>query len=84
MMNNLKVSLYNARSYTNKFTEVNDYITSNHIDIMCLNETWLKHDNKSVNLVKNFTIIRNDRLTRGGGVAIIIHKQIKHKILKIK
>ena len=74
MNNTLKVSLLNAQSYTNKFAEINDFISTNQIDVMCLNETWLKHDKKTANLLKNYTIIRNDRLTRGGGVAIIIER----------
>jgi hypothetical protein len=70
-----------SSSYINdKFLDLFDFITKNKIDIICLNETYLNENSKTefTNL-KNFTIIRNDRMNKGGGIAILIRNGIQHK-----
>ena len=51
----------------------------NDIDILTLNETWLKNN---FNLdIPNYTITRRDRPSRqGGGFAILVHNDIKFDI----
>ncbi len=52
---------------------------------MCLNETFLNDKITNINLIHNFTILRNDRKEkRGGGVAFIINKRINYSLLKSK
>ena len=84
MNNKVKISIFNVQSILNKLHSINNYINENKIDILCLNETFLHNNITNLNLLKQYTIIRNDRIGRGGGVAIIINKLIKFRILKIK
>ena len=82
MSEKIKITLYNARLYHCKFLEVNDYVNKSKTDIMCLNETWLKPKEYNLNLLKNFTLLRSDRIGWGGGVAILLDKRIKYKFLE--
>ena len=78
MSRKLIIEHLNAQSINNKSSEINKYVSENKIDILSLNETWLKHNNNTnLELLRNYHLLRNDRLTRGGGVAILINKQIK-------
>ena len=53
-----------------------------NIKVASLNETYLNETHKVY--FKNYVIYRNDRVdSRGGGVALIIRKCIKHKLLPI-
>ena len=52
-------------------------------DIFCVSETWLNetiYDNEI--LPSNYTIYRNDRRSRGGGVLIAVSNSIPSKIIK--
>ncbi len=84
MSNSINICIFNAQSFNNKCFSIYQYIKENEIDIMCLNETFLHKDINNVNLLNNFSMLRQDREKRGGGVAIIIHKRLKHRILKSK
>ena len=84
-MNKIKIAQLNAHSITNKIFEINEYLSTNKIDILCINETFLHSQNKHINLLKNYKIIRCDRIGRlGGGVAIILNNNIRFKLLKQK
>ena len=73
----------NARSLmsTHKLTEsetvcnLNSFqdFYSEQIDIVCVNETWLNGniDNSEI-LNSDYTILRKDRETQGGGVLLVI------------
>ena len=63
--------LWNACSLNNKFNDFQSYIYSVNYDIIAITETWL-HDNifSRENLPNNYTILRKDRDTRGGGVLL--------------
>ena len=82
MNNKIKICLYNCQPITNKSLSINQYMADNKIDIMCLNETFLHESIKSVNLLQNYYVIRQDRKKKGGGVAFIIHTDITCKILE--
>ena len=84
MNKDLKIATFNVQSLVNKVHEVNYFLSSNKLDILCLNETFLNENTNHINLLKNFTITRNDRPTRGGGVAFIIKNNISFKILEKK
>lgn len=79
--NNLKILHWNAQGITNqsKFTQLEYLLESLNIDIALLNETFLNPTNKlSFN---NYNILRNDRQSHGGGVAIFVQKSISYKEL---
>jgi exonuclease III len=80
----LNIALLNVQSIQNKSFSINNYISANKIDILCLNETWLKQNDSHLNLMKDYIMLRHDRLSRGGGVAIIINRIISHKLLSSK
>lgn len=81
--NNLKICHWNARGLKNKIAETFNFLVSNDIDIILISETWLK----STDVVlknSNFKCYRLDRMDkRGGGVCIIIKKNIKHSLLPL-
>ena len=84
MNNKIKICLYNCQSITNKSHSINQYMSDNKIDILCLNETFLNESIKSINLLNNYYVIRQDRKQKGGGVAFILHKDITCDIIESK
>ena len=76
----LKLAHINIRSCRNKEVEISLFLKENDIDILSLNETWLKSNFKLD--IPNYTIARRDRLRRqGGGVAILARNDIKFDII---
>ncbi|XP_068597914.1 uncharacterized protein [Brachionichthys hirsutus] len=75
------MSLLNTRSLNNKGLILNEYITDNQLDFLCLTETWHKPlDYFSLNQTTppGFTYIETPRPgRRGGGTAVIFRKEIK-------
>ena len=56
---------------------VNQLITVNAIDILCVNETWLSPDiSDSLIAIPGFKIFRRDRDTAGGGVLLYVREHI--------
>lgn len=79
--NTIQIASWNAQGVSNitKQAELNLFLQSNNIDIICLQETFLNDHHKLY--IENYVIYRMDRPTHGGGVAIIIRRCIKHKLL---
>ena len=81
----LCAALINARSLCNKAIEINDYITDNTVDLMCVTETWLKSEmteTLSEVIPPGYDMIHKPRLTgRGGGVGIIYRETLAIKQL---
>ena len=76
----LKLAHINIRSCRNKVVEISLFLKENDIDILTLNETWLKSNFKLD--IPNYNITRNDRpRRRGGGVAILVRNDIKFDII---
>lgn len=71
----LKIVFWNCRSICNKIYEFFNFMDRNNFDLCLLTETWLKTGVKFSH--PNYKIIRRDRDSIGGGVAIIIKKSIK-------
>lgn len=72
-IHNLIISHFNIRSLINKFEVLKEHILSNNYDIFTLSETWLSEEIKDyVIKIPGYTIFRQDRERRGGGVAIYI------------
>ena len=42
------LSLWNSQSVGNKTTELCEYVTNRDIDVLCLTETWMHHDDQVV------------------------------------
>ena len=76
----LKLAHINIRSCRDKDVEISLFLKENDIDILTLNETWLKNNFKLD--VPNYTITRKDRPSRqGGGVATLVRYDIKFDII---
>lgn len=59
----------------NKVLDVEEVLLSHDPDILIVTETWLHEGIESTEVVPpSYNIIRKDRQSRGGGVAIIIKK----------
>ena len=57
--------------------ELEQFIHTNNIDIISINETKLNSSDQIS--IKNYNIIRKDRNSHGGGVAIIIHEELNYE-----
>lgn len=79
----LKISFWNANGLQAKINEYRLYLSSERIDIAIINETKLK---PAVNIkINGYVIHRKDRLhNRGGGVAILVKKNIPHSLIPSK
>lgn len=62
-----------------KVFELELLLRDHNIHVACIQETYL--NDKSKIYLENYQIYRNDRVTHGGGVAIAIKQNIKHKLL---
>lgn len=80
----LKWGLTNLRSIMNKSYELEAFVSTYTPDIFCVCETWLTADTPSgLCCPTGYTIIRKDRPTRGGGVAIFLSNKLKYNIINI-
>lgn len=80
----IKMAYFNSRSLNmdDKFAEFVNLIDGLNFHFIAITETWLKPWMSSNSLaIPGYTLIRNDRLTRSGGVAIYILNSLKWKIL---
>lgn len=78
--NCLQVMYWNCQGITTlaQQVELQRFIKLNSIDVILLNETFLKPNHKLS--IPGFKVYRNDRISHGGGVAIVIRSVIKHKV----
>ena len=81
----LKISQWNARSIRNHIHELYEFMNENFVDIICLCETFLINSD-ILPTHPDFICYRLDRLindenVRSGGVAIILRRKIKHKLM---
>ena len=73
----------NTRSIVNKMDLFQNYVYSNSPDIIAVTETWLSEkifDNEI--LPNNYTIIRKDRKTLGGGVMFAVKSSKPYQVLQ--
>jgi exonuclease III len=76
----LNILNWNARSIKDNEDELFNFLRVHDVHIAVITETFLK-PNVKVKRNPNYFVYRNDRLNGlGGGVAIIVHRRIKHKI----
>ena len=78
----IRISHLNIQSLNNKIDQLKNYLATSRIDIMSINETWLKPTTTLA--IDNYRIVRNDRLqTGGGGVCLITHNSICFSTISI-
>jgi len=75
----------NARSVCNKFVDLQHFLNSSNIDILLITETWLSSSYSSSLLtdLRNFSVLRKDRLSAGGGVCAIVRSGIDFVLVDI-
>ena len=73
---------WNACSLTNrKLNQFQSVIYSKDLDVICITETWLNDTISSTEILPtSYTIYRNDRINRGGGVLIAVKESIPSQI----
>ena len=76
------ICLWNARSIVNKLHNFSSFVYTSNYQIIAVTETWLTSSiyNNEI-LPSNFTVYRNDRGTRGGGVLLAVNLSIPSKIV---
>jgi exonuclease III len=79
---NLNIVIWNANGIKNKTDELKDFLDTEQTDIILISETKLTTNDKIY--FDGYSTYRRDRPTntRAGGVAIIIKRDIAHKIIK--
>lgn len=72
----------NARSVVNKSGSLEDVISCYHPHVLVITETWLHaHVQDSEVVPSTYRLIRKDRESRGGGVAIAIKNNIAFTLM---
>lgn len=79
----LKLAHLNICSLIPKFNDFRDFLTNSNIELFCLTETWLNNSisNDSVH-IDGYTLLRADRLTRGGGVALYLRSDFQYSLIQ--
>lgn len=81
---NLSVGHLNIRSMNTGFEEFSFYMSQYCFDIFALTETWLDVNSESNRFaLPNYKFIRQDRLGRGGGIALYIKNSLKFSQLTL-
>ncbi|XP_071754179.1 uncharacterized protein LOC139910701 [Centroberyx gerrardi] len=83
----LKITLFSTRSLNNKSLILNEFITDNKLDLLCLTKTWQKPlDYLSLNQTTpaGYSYMDNPRSEgRGGGIAVIHRQDLNPRPLSI-
>ena len=84
-LSNATLATVNARSLKSNLDVIKPLIHELNIDILCLNETWLRQDDEYTPrefTPAGYSLFRVDRFEQaGGGVAILCHSGLKPKQL---
>lgn len=84
LCNNFTVCHLNIRSLNNKFSDLKSYILQNSYSAIAISESWLNVDlPDSLYQIPNYTMVRQDRATRGGGLVLYVLNNIKIDIIEI-
>ena len=81
--NNIKGALLNIQSVTNKTLLITETINNYNLDFFVLTETWLTGTTADRSKIReltppHFRFIHKPRLSRGGGVGVILSKNFKN------
>lgn len=76
-----KISHLNVRSITHKMDSIRLLLKDKTFDIFTVSETWLNPRITDAEItIPGYSVVRKDRTSRGGGVAIFIRDEIPFKI----
>jgi exonuclease III len=80
-MNKLSSSIYlwNANRIKFKINELEEFLIKNNRSIFAINETKLNKNEENIFEKLNYNYVCNSRNNRGGGVAILIEKEIVYE-----
>ena len=77
MKSNLTIAHLNVRSLYPKVDMMNDLLSRNDIDIMCITESWLNEKLSNTNIsIPGYQIFRRDRDSKGGGVLLYVRDNL--------
>ena len=81
--NGLTILYFNARSIRNKLSDLEILLHTGSYDLLFVSETWLNNSNPSSSIIdtSKFDMIRNDRATHAGGVAVIYNSTFTDNIV---
>lgn len=84
-LNNLRIVHINARSIRKNMTEVEAFLKiKKRIDIVMIGETWLYSEEEQFFNITGFTAsFVSQNASRGGGSAIYIRQDIKHRVIEV-
>lgn len=78
----LKCLIFNAQSVRSKKSEIFEFLLSESIDLALFSETYLKHEDSFCHSAYyTYRLDRDNDRGRGGGVAIMIKREIEHILL---
>uniref|UniRef100_A0A8D8M2K6 Endonuclease/exonuclease/phosphatase domain-containing protein n=1 Tax=Cacopsylla melanoneura TaxID=428564 RepID=A0A8D8M2K6_9HEMI len=81
----LSIMHFNARSICppDKFTDLESVVSGTGLDIVCVNESWLKPGISNAEIsIPGYRVSRSDRVgRRGGGVAVYLNETFSFQVL---
>ena len=78
----LTITHINAQSLNSKLDEFRLVFENSGVDIVCVSETWLSNSTPDgIIAPEGYQIFRNDRESRGGGVAIFVRNGLTCRVL---
>lgn len=66
----------NTQSIVNKIDELEIVLLKYDPHVVVITETWLNHDIADEDIIRSYKMFRTDRLSRGGGVAVIVIESV--------
>lgn len=78
----IQIVILNCNSIYGKITEVKDMLNTYEPELLCLTETWIEND-KYLPKFHNYQTEWKHRVGRGGGLGIIIHRDIQYKSFEL-
>ena len=74
-----KISHLNVRSITLKMDSIRLLLKDNSLDVFIVSETWLSKVTDAEITIPGYSVVRKERNSRGGGVAMFIRDGIPFK-----
>lgn len=78
----LRTAHINIRSLSSSFAIFKEFVLGEGFDVVGVTETWLTKKIKSKDVeIPGYRFVRQDRVSRGGGVGIYIRGSIKFSVI---